>query len=176
MAATTDTSWVTSGPRSSASTSAPSRWGRNERSPATRLTWCVAASRTSSSVHFFASRAPVLRRHATVPARYSAAAQPRPRAQDTKAVRQLLGSRAKPREISYQRRNAVALLHAELRGAANDRFAVGARRETGEEWQLVDHRGHFVLGNLDTMELRGPRHDSTDVLASLFTSVSRLEF
>src|SRR5437588_496571 len=72
------------------------------------------------------------------------AAEPRRDAGDRPAVLARADVRARRAQEVGDRLDAVALLHAQLGGAAHDRLAVRVRCEERDERELVDERGNLV--------------------------------
>ena len=74
------------------------------------------------------------------------------RGPDGEPVGMLVGVGAHRAQAADQRRDAIALLHPQLAGAAH-RDAAAERRQRGEHGQLVDDLGHFLGQDLDGLQL-----------------------
>src|SRR6185436_16260576 len=94
---------------------------------------------------------------------HARAAQALP-ARQREAVLALLDRDAHASEALDQRRDAIALLDAQLARAADAERSLGHRAGHGEDGDLVDERGHALGRDGDSAQARRARHDRADRL------------
>ena len=87
------------------------------------------------------------------------------------AVRRLVGVDTQPSEPLGHDRDAVALLHAQLLGAAQHRLPGGRGGGNKQDRELIDRQRHLVIGNHDAVQRTAAHADIGDRFAARFAGV-----